>query len=50
MSEYTLLQQSSAERRALIAALTPRIVSIARGPRDVMSGILWRGGYLVTAA
>lgn len=50
MSESLLLQQLSAEREALAASVTQRAVAIVVSRHRVLSGIHWRGGYVITAA
>src|SRR5215472_11406387 len=46
----SLLQQFSAEREALVASVIPRAVAVAVAPHRVLSGIHWRGTYVITAA
>jgi S1-C subfamily serine protease len=50
MNATNILQQWSQERSQLAAALAPRTVAIAIGPHRSLSGIRWRGPYIVTAA
>ena len=50
MKPMNVLQQWSQERSRLAAALAPRTVAIALGPHRSVSGIRWRGAYIVTAA
>lgn len=50
MDATTVLQQWSRERSQLAAALAPRTVAIALGPRRSVSGIRWHGAFVVTAA
>jgi S1-C subfamily serine protease len=50
MNATNVLQQWSQERSQLAAALAPRTVAIAISPHRCVSGIRWRGGYVVTAA
>jgi S1-C subfamily serine protease len=50
MSESTLLQQFSAERAALVEALIPHAVAVTVARHRVLSGIHWRGAYVITAA
>jgi S1-C subfamily serine protease len=50
MNATNVLQQWSQERSQLAAALAPRTVAIAIGPHRSVSGIRWRGSYIVTAA
>ena len=50
MNATNVLQQWSQERSQLAAALAPRTVAIAVGPHRSVSGIRWRGSYIVTAA
>jgi S1-C subfamily serine protease len=50
MNATNVLQQWSQERSQLAAALAPRTVAIAIGPHRSVSGIRWRGAYIVTAA
>jgi S1-C subfamily serine protease len=50
MDATTVLQQWSRERSHLAAALAPRTVAIALGPRRSVSGIRWHGAFVVTAA
>jgi len=50
MPEHTLIEQFSAERAALAAALIPRAVVIAARRRRTVSAIRWRGPYLISAA
>ncbi len=50
MNTPSVLQQWSRERAQLAAALTPRAVSIARARHRSVSGIHWRGPFIVTAA
>jgi hypothetical protein len=44
------LQQWSQDRSRLAAALAPRSVAIALGRHRSLSGMRWRGPYIVTAA
>jgi len=46
----SLLQQFSAEREALVASVIPRAVAVAVARHRVLSGIHWRGAYVITAA
>jgi S1-C subfamily serine protease len=50
MNTTSLLQQWSRERSQLAAALAPRTLAIALGPHRSVSGIRWRGPWVVTAA
>ena len=50
MKATNLLQQWSQERSQLAAQLAPRTVAIALGSHRSVSGIRWRGAYIVTAA
>jgi S1-C subfamily serine protease len=50
MNAASVLQQWSRERSALAAALAPRTLAIALGPHRSVSGIRWRGDFVVTAA
>ena len=50
MNATNVLQQWSQERSQLAAALAPRTVAIAIGAHRCVSGIRWRGEYVVTAA
>jgi len=45
-----MLQQWSRERAQLVAALTPYAVAIGRARHRSLSGIQWRGPFIVTAA
>lgn len=46
----SLLQQFSAEREALVASVIPHAVAITVARHRVLSGIHWRGSYVITAA
>jgi len=50
MPASTVLQQISAEREALVASIVPRAVAVAVSRRRVLSGIHWRGAFVITAA
>ncbi len=50
MNATNVLQRWSQERSQLAAALAPRTVAIALGAHRCVSGIRWRGPYIVTAA
>jgi S1-C subfamily serine protease len=50
MNATSVLQQWSQERSQLAAALAPRTVAIAIAAHRCVSGIRWRGEYIVTAA
>jgi S1-C subfamily serine protease len=50
MNTTSVLQQWSRERSELAAALTPRTVAIRLGKYRSLSGIRWRGVFVVTAA
>jgi S1-C subfamily serine protease len=50
MNATNVLQQWSRERSQLAAALAPRTVAIALEPHRYLSGIRWRGPFVVTAA
>jgi S1-C subfamily serine protease len=50
MAESTLLQQLSAEREALVGSVIPSAVAITVARHRVLSGIHWRGAYVITAA
>ncbi|HUN25673.1 MAG TPA: PDZ domain-containing protein [Steroidobacteraceae bacterium] len=50
MSQHSLIEQLSAERAALVAALTPRTVALAARRRRAICAIRWRGPYLISAA
>jgi S1-C subfamily serine protease len=50
MPQSPLLQQISAEREALIASVASHAVAVAGSRRRVLSGIHWRGAYVITAA
>jgi S1-C subfamily serine protease len=50
MNAASVLQQWSRERSALAAALAPRTLAMALGPHRSVSGIRWRGPFIVTAA
>ena len=50
MNATNLLQQWSQQRAQLAAQLAPRTVAIAIGQHRSVSGIRWRGQYIVTAA
>ena len=50
MNATNVLQQWSQERSQLAAALAPRSVAIAISAHRYVSGIRWRGEYIVTAA
>src|ERR1700733_3238654 len=50
MNATNVLQQWSQERSQLAAELAPRTVAIPIGPHRSVSGIRWRGSYIVTAA
>jgi S1-C subfamily serine protease len=50
MNATNVLQQWSQERSQLAAELAPRTVAVAIGQHRSVSGICWRGSYIVTAA
>ena len=50
MNTTSVLQQWSRERSELAAALAPRTVAITLGRHRSLSGIRWRGPFVVTAA
>jgi len=50
MNASSCLQQVSADREALVDSLVSRTVGVAVSRHRVLSGIHWRGGYVITAA